>query len=81
MFLNYLKNFFPGVCRDRSIEVATHFRIVASLGYLPVGSSVKRKQECLVRSHQIAEYHLQPLAEMGSHTPNAQSLHPGGYHL
>ena len=35
-FSKHLKNFVPGVCRDRSIEVAAYFRIVASLGYLPV---------------------------------------------
>ena len=32
MFLNHFKNFYPGVGRDRVIEVAAHFRIVANLG-------------------------------------------------
>jgi hypothetical protein len=54
MFLNHFKNFYPGVGRDRLIEVAAHFRIVASLGYLLVNSSVKRNQESLLRSRQIA---------------------------
>jgi hypothetical protein len=45
MFLNHFKNFYPGVGRDRLIEVAAHFRIVASLGYLLVNSSAKRNQE------------------------------------
>jgi hypothetical protein len=40
---------------DQLIEVAAHFRIVASLAYLPVNSSVKRNQECLLRSRQIAK--------------------------
>jgi hypothetical protein len=55
MFLNHFQNFYPGVCRDQLIEVAAHFRIVASLAYLPVNSSVKRNQECLLRSRQIAK--------------------------
>jgi hypothetical protein len=50
LFLNRFKNFYPGVGRDRLIEVAAHFRIVASLGYLLVNSSVKRNQESLLRS-------------------------------
>ena len=54
MFLNHFKNFYPGVGRDRLIEVAAHFRIVASLGYLLVNSSVKRNQESLLRSRQIS---------------------------
>jgi hypothetical protein len=54
MFLNHFKDFYPGVGRDRLIEVAAHFRIVASLGYLLVNSSVKRNQESLLRSRQIA---------------------------
>jgi hypothetical protein len=54
MFLNHFKNFYPGVSRDRLIEVAAHFRIVASLGYLLVNSSVRRNQESLLRSRQIA---------------------------
>jgi hypothetical protein len=57
MFLNHFKNFYPGVGRDRLIEVAAHFRIVASLGYLLVNSSVKRNQESLLRSRQIANAH------------------------
>jgi hypothetical protein len=36
------------------IEVAAHFRIVASLGYLLANSSVKRNQESFLRSRQIA---------------------------
>ena len=55
MFLNHFKNFYPGGGRDRLIEVAAHFRIVANLGYLLVNSSVKRNQESLLRSRQIAE--------------------------
>jgi hypothetical protein len=54
MFLNHFKNFYPGVSRDRLIEVAGLFRIVASLGYLLVNSSVWRNQESLLRSRQIA---------------------------
>jgi hypothetical protein len=54
MFLNHFKNFYPGVGRDRLIEVAARFRIVASLEYLLVNSSVKRNQESLLRSRQIA---------------------------
>ena len=54
MFLNHFKNFYPGVSRDRLIEVAGHFRIVASLGYLLVNSSARRNQESLLRSRQIA---------------------------
>jgi hypothetical protein len=50
MFLNHFKNFYPGVGRDPLIEVAAHFRIVASLGYLLINSSVKRNQESLLRS-------------------------------
>jgi hypothetical protein len=57
MFLNHFKNFYPGVGRDRLVEVAAHFRIVASLGYLLVNSSVKRNQESLLRSRQIANAH------------------------
>jgi hypothetical protein len=54
MFLNHFKNFYPGVGRDRLIEVAAHFRIVESLGYLLVNSSFKRNQESLSRSRQIS---------------------------
>jgi hypothetical protein len=55
MFLYHFKNFYPGVGRDRLIEVAAQFRIVASLGYLLVNSSVKRNQESLLRSRQVAD--------------------------
>jgi hypothetical protein len=55
MFLNHFKSFYPGVGRDRLIEVAAHFRIVASLGYLLADRSVKRNQESLLRSRQIAK--------------------------
>jgi hypothetical protein len=55
MFLYHFKNFYPGVGRDRLIEVGAQFRIVASLGYLLVNSSVKRNQESLLRSRQVAD--------------------------
>lgn len=54
MLLNHFKNFYPGLGRDRLIEAAAHFRIVASLAYLLVNSSIRRNQESLLRSRQIA---------------------------
>jgi hypothetical protein len=43
MLLNDFKDFYPGVGRDRLIEVAAHFRIVANLGYAQAGQgSVSR---------------------------------------
>jgi hypothetical protein len=54
MFLKHLKNFVPGVCRDRSIEVAAYLRIVASLRYLPVNSYLP-KWGAIPRTHRTIE--------------------------
>jgi hypothetical protein len=58
MFLNHFKNFYPGVSRDRLIEVAAHFWIVASLGV------VRRNQESLLRSRQIASMERRALGRI-----------------
>ena len=73
MFLNHFKNFYPGVGRDRLIEVAAHFRIVASLGYLLVNSSVKRNQESLLRSRQKS---LVPYRQCSANTPSLGPMLP-----
>jgi hypothetical protein len=54
MFLKHLKNFVPGVCRDRSIEVAVYFRIVASLG-VPSGQQLLAKWGAIPRTHRTIE--------------------------
>ena len=76
MFLNHFKNFYPGVGRDRLIEVAAHFRIVANLGYLLVNSSVKRNQESLLRSRQIAEARFEVVGPGNELCPECANREP-----